>query len=409
MKMIFIQIPFLGLAAVFTLYVFVLTILAFLYKTNMNYDIKKWNRFAVIIPAHNEELVIAKTIKNLFEIDFPHNLYDVIVIADNCTDKTPFISAQMGALVLERYNKNLKGKGYALKWCFDLLLKSSKNYDAYFVIDADTSVNKNILQIINLYLNSGANAIQCSDLVKTQRNSWSSEITRVGLLLYNFTKPLGKKVINCSAGLRGNGMCFTSELLKRNPWNAFSQTEDLEYGLKLLLNDVPIIFAPEARVTAIMPASSKNAESQRARWEMGRFPLVKKYSRDLFFAAIKNKSLKLFDAFIDLISPAFVNLFSFTIIMILMNTFFAIFNLQFAMTLLSLWIILLLLQIFHVLGGLYAANADRDAYKALFNVPKYAFWKFILYLKLAFKGHTNLWIRTTRESGSESILDRIVK
>ena len=50
---------------------------------------EKKNKICVVIPAHNEEDVIYDTVKDLFiNQDYPHNLFDVYVIADNCTDKT---------------------------------------------------------------------------------------------------------------------------------------------------------------------------------------------------------------------------------------------------------------------------------------------------------------------------------
>ena len=353
-------------------------------------------RFGIIIPAHNEEVVIYETIKHLLNVEYPDELFDVIIIADNCDDKTAAIASSMGAKVLERFNPVQKGKGYALKWCFEQLLKSEA-YDAFVIIDADTLASKNILQVLNSYLNNGAEAIQCSDLVKPQLNSWSSEITRIGLLLYNYVKPLGKKIINCSAGLRGNGMCFSASLLKRIPWQAFSQTEDLEYGLMLLMQGIPVVFAPEAVVSAIMPADPKNAETQRARWEIGRFPLIKKYSGLLLKASLKKLSLKLFDAFIDLITPAFVNLFVFTILVLCLSFALNIFGIFKNDLFPVLWLVLLIMQVSYVIGGLYAAKADKSMYKALLNVPRFAVWKIALYLKLAFNGHTRFWVRTTRE------------
>ena len=54
------------------------------------------------------------------------------------------------------------------------------------------------------------------------------------------------------------------------------------------------------------------------------------------------------------------------------------------------------MELFHVFGGLRAANADRDAYAALMNLPKYAVWKVGLYVKTIFKGDDKEWIRTAR-------------
>lgn len=405
---------FLIVVGFFTLYLTLLTALGFLYNAKakeFSSSKKRGNQkkhcFAVIVPAHNEEQVIAETVSNLVDINYPKELFHVFVVADNCTDKTSSYALRKGVTVIERENKKFLGKGYALEWCFKLLLKNQwrnkdipKFFDAFLVIDADTTVSKNILEVLNTYLNQGCKAIQCADLVKPNPGSWSSEITRVGLYLYNYVRPLGRKMLNCSAGLRGNGMCFTTNLLKKIPWLAFSQTEDLEYGLVLLLNGIPVTFAPEAKVQAVMPINPQNAETQRARWEFGRFPLLKKYSSVLLKEAVKKKSFKIFDSFIELITPAFVNLSLFTFAMLIINMLLTVLDVLTTNTFLLLWILLFALQLFYVLGGLYLSNADINAYKALWYAPKYILWKLILYVKVLSKGHTKLWIRTVRESAS---------
>ncbi len=372
--------------------------MAFTDRVKVNYQVKNQRHFAVIVPAHNEEIVILKTIENLFHIDYPPELFDVIIIADNCTDRTAEIATAMGAIVYEREDMEFRGKGYALKWFFEKMMENHTAYEAVVIIDADTTVSKNILNIMNSYIDSGAEAIQCSDLVERKNSAWSSEIIRVSFLLNNYVKLLGRRNIRCSAGLRGNGMCFTTGLLKKIPWQAFSQTEDLEYGLILLMKGIPVMFAPEAVVNAIMPADPRNAETQRARWEIGRFPLLKKYSWLLFTEAVRRKSFIIFEAFLDLVTPAFVNIFAFTMLMVLMNLLLIFFNAVGDRTFYFLWMLLLTLQIFYVIAGLWVSKADKRTYIALLNVPRYIAWKMLLYFKLAYRGHNKLWIRTTREA-----------
>jgi cellulose synthase/poly-beta-1,6-N-acetylglucosamine synthase-like glycosyltransferase len=388
----------------FTIYLSLLTIIGFFYKSKIKINDpsqpvnEKLNRFAIVVPAHNEELVIEKTVNNLLNVDYPSELFEIIVIADNCTDKTSVLAYKQRTVVLERENKQLKGKGHALRWCIELLLKGyRKKFDAFLVIDADTVVEKNIFKVLNIYVNNGNQAIQCADLVSPQPGSWSSEITRVGLYLYNYVRPLGRKMLNLSAGLRGNGMCFTSNLLEKFPWQSYSQTEDLEYGLHLLLNGISVTFAPEAKVFAIMPINEQNAETQRARWEFGRFSVVKKYSFRLLKEAIKKRSFKIFDAFVELITPAFVNLFLITFLFFVSTFILTIIGLLESNSFLILFSALFVLQIFYVIGGLYLSKADKNAYKALWKVPKFIIWKLTLYLRLLLKGHTKIWIRTARE------------
>ncbi len=379
------------------LYLFFLSTLGLFYKRLNNFKTIKQFKFAMIIPAHNEEISIGKTITSLFEVDYPSEKFDVIVVADNCTDLTADIAKKHGATVYERADKINRGKGYALRWCIDLLFNTKKNYDAIAIIDADSVISKNFLSVLNYYINNGSKAIQTADLVAPQPDAWSSEITRLGFMLYNFVRPLGRKVINCSAGVRGNGMCFTAKTLKEVPWDTYSLNEDLEYGLVLLLNGINVDFAPEAIVLATMPMAAKNAETQRARWERGRFPIIKKYSSKLLRYSIEKLSFRTFDAFIELITPPFVNLFAFAVTILLINLVLLLLGITFAKTFIMLWSLVILAAVAHVLIGLFTARADVMLFKAFLYIPKYIVWKFLLYFRVFRSNKKDEWIRTTRE------------
>lgn len=358
--------------------------------------------FAFIVPAHDEELVIEKTLKSLFEVEYPREKYAVVVVADNCTDRTAEIAQQVGAEVYERRDTSRRGKGYALRWIFDIVLRDPPRYDAYVVIDADSTVSKNFLLVMNTYLENGARVIQSADLVAGQ-DSWSSEVTRFGFVLYNYVRPLGRKVLGCSAGLRGNGMCFAADVLKQNAWQAYSLTEDLEFGLRLLLKGVVTEFAPEATVLATMPLHARNAQTQRARWEGGRYPVVIEYGSQLLRSAIQLRSYKQLDAFIDLITPPLVNLTAFSVIALAMNIVLAFAGLREATLYVPWWVFTCWLGVAHVLIGLFAAGSDKTLFRALLFVPQYVVWKIGLYTRIVFSGRRKLWIRTTREPGHHRV------
>lgn len=358
----------------------------------------KYNKFAFIIPAHNEELSITRTIKSILQIDYPGELWDLFVIADNCTDKTAEISSELGANVLIRNNPTERGKGYALRWCTDILLKSQKNYDAIVIVDADSIVQPNILKVLNTYLQNGSQAIQVADLVEPQYDSWSSEVTRVGFTLYNYVRPLGRKNFKFTAGLKGNGMCLSTLLLKKIPWSSWSLNEDLEHGLILLLNGIVVDFAPETIVLAAMPRDHKKAESQRSRWERGRYPVIKNYTLKLLRKYLKTGSFVYFDALIELITPPIVNLFVLITFMIFINALLITSGIKELNIFLYVWLAIFMMGILHILIGLKAANADRTLYKAFFHIPKYVIWKIYLYINFTFKKFHNEWIRTSRET-----------
>jgi 1,2-diacylglycerol 3-beta-glucosyltransferase len=358
----------------------------------------RYRRFAVVVPAADEEMTIERTVQSLLSVDYPRECFSVIVIADNCSDRTAEISTSAGAIVYERRNSELRGKGYALRWCFDLLLSDKNEYDAIVVVDADSVVSRNFLNVMNSYLEKGAQAIQSSYLVVPQPNVWSVEVTRLGFTLYNLVRPLGRRLIGCSAGLRGNGMCFAIDTLRRVPWEAYSLVEDLEFGLTLLLNGVTVTFAPEATVNATMPARAENAYTQRARWEIGRYPIIIKYAGRLLWTAIKQRSFKALDAFMGLVTPPLMNLSGLLAAFLLLNMFLWLFGA--VKTELFIWLCAALVGVdaFHVLVGLRAAHADRSLYKALLYVPRYGIWKFGVYWKVLWRASTwGRWVRTPRE------------
>jgi len=354
-------------------------------------------RFAVLIPAYNEESTIGPTLESILSADYPRALFDVFVIADNCTDTTARVSRDLGARVLERRDLDLRGKGYALRWAMDLLLASQERYDAFIVVDADSTASANFLGIMNASLDNGASVIQANDIVKPQPGAWSSEITRLGFTLYNFVRPRGRSVLGLSAGLRGNGMCFAAGVLRSFPWEAYSRAEDLEFGLHLLLHGVSITFAPEATVLATMPVEAKLAESQRARWEAGRIPVIRRFAWPLLKKGVLKGSWVCIDALLDLLTPALVNLTALVILLLSINVALPAAGVTGGPLFVVVWTGLFIVGLLHVVIGLFAAHADGALYKALLHIPRYALWKLLLYAKLARREETKEWIRTTRE------------
>src|SRR5262249_19752039 len=94
-------------------------------------------RISVLIPAHNEELVLGATLESLNAQDYP-GAFEIVVVADNCTDRTAAVALAGGALVLERTNLDERGKGHALNWGLARLLARPEPPDAFVIVDADT-------------------------------------------------------------------------------------------------------------------------------------------------------------------------------------------------------------------------------------------------------------------------------
>ena len=131
-------------------------------------------RFAVVVAAHNEEAVVGQLVENLKRLDYPDELYDIYVIADNCSDRTPQIAAAAGAIVCERTHPTKKSKGYALEWMFEQLFEMDVDYDAIAIFDADNLVHPNFLKEMNHRLLKGDKVIQGYLDAKNPYDTWVS-------------------------------------------------------------------------------------------------------------------------------------------------------------------------------------------------------------------------------------------
>lgn len=109
----------------------------------------KKHKFMAIIPAHNEEAVVGNLVESLINQDYDKELYDIYVIADNCTDNTAKIAKEAGAIVYERFDEAHKTKGYALNWFLKQKIEENADYDAFLIFDADNIVDKNFIKVMN--------------------------------------------------------------------------------------------------------------------------------------------------------------------------------------------------------------------------------------------------------------------
>ena len=76
----------------------------------------KYHRYAVLIAARNEEEVLPHLIESIRKQDYPGELIEIFVVADNCTDETAAAAANCGAHVYQRFHRTRIGKGYALEF-----------------------------------------------------------------------------------------------------------------------------------------------------------------------------------------------------------------------------------------------------------------------------------------------------
>ncbi|MGP0067892.1 MAG: glycosyltransferase family 2 protein [Isosphaeraceae bacterium] len=230
-------------------------------------------RFLVVIPAHDEEDVIATTVLSAKAMRYPPGLFEILVLADNCTDRTAERAREAGARVLERFDATRKSKGFAIEFLIDNLRRSGEfdELDAMVVVDADSTVAPNLLDIFARGLESGQDWIQCYDCVANADQSWRTRLMAYAFSLINGVLLEGQKALGLSGGLRGNGMCLSTRGLRRVPWKTGGLTEDIEYSWTVRIAGGRIGFDRRTAVYATMLSRGGSASAnQRRRWETGR-------------------------------------------------------------------------------------------------------------------------------------------
>lgn len=223
-------------------------------------------RVAVLVPAHNEEVGISRTISNiqpqLQSVD------QLIVIADNCTDRTAEIARQLGATTIERKNDTERGKGFALD--FGLKHLAADPPEVVIVIDADTAVDRQAIGILARTVAEWNRPVQASNLLDAPPNSGPG--TRIGafaFFLKNYVRPRGLNRMGFPCLLYGTGMALPYDLIAKADLAHGDITEDIRLGLELAMMGKPPMFCPEARVFGELPTVGSTAHSQRRRWEHG--------------------------------------------------------------------------------------------------------------------------------------------
>jgi cellulose synthase/poly-beta-1,6-N-acetylglucosamine synthase-like glycosyltransferase len=257
-------------------------------------------RFDVIVPAHDEEALIGRVVRNLRAIDWPSDRFRVVVVADNCADRTAVLARAAGADVIERRHASLLGKGYALEHAF-LDSRSRGWADAVVVVDADSEASANLLTACAARLETGAHAVQVHYGVLEPKASWRTRLLCIAMAAFHRLRSRARERLGLSCGLRGNGWCVTHDLLRRVPYRAFSLAEDIEYGIELGLDGYRAHYADEAFVDAEMVADAASAGPQRRRWELGRWQLLRTKAGALLRAAVRQRSAICLDLCVDLL------------------------------------------------------------------------------------------------------------
>jgi cellulose synthase/poly-beta-1,6-N-acetylglucosamine synthase-like glycosyltransferase len=256
---------------------------------------KKNVKLAIVIPAHNEELLVGRCVASLRSSASPN--VEILVLAHNCVDRTAVNAAAAGAEVLVYNDPAAIGKGFALRHGFEYAL--STGADAVMVVDADSTVTPNAVGSVLSAIVSGARVVQCRYEMYSSTDRSSTRLAALAFRGFNVIRPRGRERLGLSAGILGNGFAIVRPVLKAIPYDAFSIVEDLEYHLHLVMAGERVRYLDEAVISADFPESRAGEAVQRSRWEGGRLHTARIWALPLAGKIIRG-NLRLLEPLFDL-------------------------------------------------------------------------------------------------------------
>ena len=341
-------------------------------------------RLCVVIPAHNEEQGIAGCVASLLGCEIGIHSLSVVVIADNCTDATAERARLAGARVIARQDENLRGKGYALHHAFSILL--SENHDAFLIVDADTGVEANFILATAELFGQGADALQCRYLASNPEASIRSRLMHVAWLAFNVLRLRGRDYWGLSVGILGNGFGLARKTLEKVPFDAGSIAEDLEYHLRLVRTGLRVRFCEASTVWSEVPTQGRAASGQRARWEGGRFRMIREQSMRLAVEVLKGQ-WRLLEPLLELLLLPLAFQVFLLLVLLAVPVPFARYTALAGLA----WVVL------HVVVALWVGRAGWRDCLALLAAPFYIVWKLTLGRQLLKSASADAaWVRTDR-------------
>ena len=350
-------------------------------------------RFLVVIPAHNEGALVGNTVRSLLASDYPRDMLNVVVIADNCSDDTAEHARRAKAECLERIDSALRGKPYALHWFFERYDLSP--FTGIAIVDADTMVDTQFLRAMDRHLQHGEAAVQGFYGVMNPDETWLTRLAMVPANLKFYLNFPGKQALGLSCPLAGNGMCFKADILRHFGWSAFTLSEDWEYYLILATEGYKVTSAPDAIIYGQVATSLRLGKAQRQRWSKGRIDALRLHWKALLRKALRDRAIYPLDAIFDVARPSHSVLLSLTCAHFFVAAGFWLAGAASpGPTILAS--VVVLIQLIYFLTAFAIEQPPLRTWLALAVVPWYLLWKCMITVTALIGSRERNWVKTTR-------------
>ncbi len=347
---------------------------------------------AVIIPAHNEEALIETTLLSIMpQLASGDRL---LVIADNCSDDTASIAKAAGAEVIERFNQEERGKGYALDFGIRHCMHNPP--EVVIIIDADCQISLdsiNQLAIASIEFNRPVQALYL--MLAPDGAGIKTKIAEFAWIVKNLVRPLGYLKLGLPCQLMGTGMAFPRNMITNVNLANGNIVEDMKLGIDLSIAGTPPLFYFNAKVTSYFPVVSEVQSGQRTRWEHGHLALILSEAPRMFVQSIAKGDKNLLAMAFDLSIPPIALLgalqFGYAVITGITLKLFNVGYLAYYITLSGTTLLMAAIGIAWLGWG-----RNIVSFSTMLLVPVYVISKIPHYVKFLFK-RQKVWNKTERD------------
>lgn len=288
---------------IYSFYFLLMGIIGSFTKKKKNNELKenKIHRFAIVIPARNEQKVIQYLLDSLNKQNYPKESYEIYVAINNCTDNTEAICLENNVNIIPCGN-DLTDKGQVLSYAFKYL-ESKDDIDAYVVFDADNIVDKDFLVKMNESLLKGYKVAQGNRQGKNHKDNWLSSSYTIFYLIQNSYFNQARVNLNASSSINGTGFMIKKELLDKDNFYTETLTEDLEFAGQCAINHIKIDYVEDAITYDEYTTKFKASWIQRTRWSKGVNSCLKRYYKPLTKDFLKTGNISSLDMSFVFLAP----------------------------------------------------------------------------------------------------------